>query len=304
MAVIDLVGQKFGRWTVIERAPRPEGNSSRSAFWLCRCECGTEKVVSGNVLRQGKSQSCGCYNKDSHTDKYIDLTNKRFGKLLVLQKVPRPEYLKTPGAYWLCHCDCGKEKVIYGRSLTTGRTTSCGTCRTEIVDDLTGQVFDQLTVIERDYSRPSNGNGAFWKCKCSCGNYITVLGKNLKHHERHSCGCIHSFGEKEISELLVKNSINFKAQYTFTDLKGSKGGLLRFDFAIFDTNNNLLRLIEFQGEQHYDETNSWFDNPKSNDNSKLEYCKNHNYTLVLIPYWKRHNILLEDILGDKYVYKN
>lgn len=51
MAVIDLVGQKFGRWTVIKRVPKPEGNSSRSAFWLCRCECGTEKVVSGNVLR-------------------------------------------------------------------------------------------------------------------------------------------------------------------------------------------------------------------------------------------------------------
>lgn len=53
--VIDLTGQKFGRLTVISRAEKPEGSHSTSAFWLCRCECGNEKVISANVLRQGKS---------------------------------------------------------------------------------------------------------------------------------------------------------------------------------------------------------------------------------------------------------
>ena len=286
--VIDLTGQKFGRWTVLERAPKPEGSHSTSAFWLCRCECGTEKVVSGNVLKQGKSQSCGCYNVDSHAEKYIDLTNKRFGKLLVLKKVPRPDNLCSSGTYWLCKCDCGKEKIIYGQSLLKGNTTSCGACRVDIVDDLTGQVFDQLTVIERDFSRPSNGNGAFWKCRCTCGNEITVLGKNLKHQPHHSCGCIVSFGENRIKQLLQDNNIDFQTQYTFEDLVGLKGGLLRFDFAIFD-NQQIIRLVEYQGEQHYntkDYNTSWFDAPFEHDALKRKYCKKHGYTLVYIPYWR------------------
>ena len=301
--VIDLTGQKFGRLTVLHRAEKPEGSHSTSSFWLCKCECGTEKIISSNVLRQGKAVSCGCYNRDKQYSKYKDLTGKTFGKLTVLYKVPRPEHLTTPGAYWLCKCECGKEKIIYGSSLLKGHTTSCGACRTDIVDDLTGQVFDQLTVIERDFSRPSNGNGAFWKCRCTCGNEITVLGKNLKHQPRHSCGCIVSFGENRIKQLLQDNNIDFQAQYTFEDLVGLKGGLLRFDFAIFD-NQQIIRLVEYQGEQHYntkDYSTSWFDAPFEHDALKRKYCKKHGYTLVYIPYWKRDSISLSDIMGDKYI---
>lgn len=60
----DLTGQCFGILTVIERAEnykRKSGGSS--ACWLCRCECGTEKVVRGTHLRSGRIVSCGCYGK-------------------------------------------------------------------------------------------------------------------------------------------------------------------------------------------------------------------------------------------------
>lgn len=53
-AAIDLTGQKFGRWTVLNRT---EG---RRQNWDCRCECGREKSVYGADLRVGKSLSCGC----------------------------------------------------------------------------------------------------------------------------------------------------------------------------------------------------------------------------------------------------
>jgi HNH endonuclease len=49
--LIDLSAQKFGRWTVIGRAPRPR-------HWLCRCECGREVAVTGQSLREGKSAQC------------------------------------------------------------------------------------------------------------------------------------------------------------------------------------------------------------------------------------------------------
>ena len=56
--LIDLTGQRFGRWTVLRRAGNYgdyilDGHTSPT--WLCRCDCGAEGVVTGNNLRMGKS---------------------------------------------------------------------------------------------------------------------------------------------------------------------------------------------------------------------------------------------------------
>lgn len=52
MRRIDLAGQRFGRWQVLEYVG---GNR-----WLCRCQCGEEKAVLSLKLRNGESKSCGC----------------------------------------------------------------------------------------------------------------------------------------------------------------------------------------------------------------------------------------------------
>jgi hypothetical protein len=52
--LIEMVGKKFGKLTVIERV---NGHASK---WLCRCDCGNNKVVFGGNLRRGHTQSCGC----------------------------------------------------------------------------------------------------------------------------------------------------------------------------------------------------------------------------------------------------
>lgn len=65
---IDLTGQKYNRWTVIRFIERIE----TAYFWLCRCECGTEKAVRRATLRKGTSISCGCWRKES--------TSKRFSE--------------------------------------------------------------------------------------------------------------------------------------------------------------------------------------------------------------------------------
>ncbi len=59
--LIDLVGQKFDRWTVIERAGRSDKGRT---LWLCRCTCGTERKVDGMNLKQGGSKSCGCLRSE------------------------------------------------------------------------------------------------------------------------------------------------------------------------------------------------------------------------------------------------
>ena len=67
---IDLTGQRFGRLTVIKECGRDKG---RSVLWLCKCECGNEKVVDGRSLRGGRTTSCGCYKKEKSSDKMKEI---------------------------------------------------------------------------------------------------------------------------------------------------------------------------------------------------------------------------------------
>ena len=110
-----------------------------------------------------------------------------------------------------------------------------------------------------------------------------------------------SQGQQEIRFLLESNNINFKQEITFQDLKLINK--LRFDFGIYNDNNELIRLIEFDGEQHYKNQNFFQDLQyiKNNDKIKNEYCKNNNISLVRIPYWEKDKITLEMLLGDKYL---
>jgi len=55
--VINLVGQRFGRLTVIEEVERTKG---MHVAWLCKCDCGNESIVMGDNLRSGRTKSCGC----------------------------------------------------------------------------------------------------------------------------------------------------------------------------------------------------------------------------------------------------
>jgi hypothetical protein len=51
-----LPGERYDRWTVVADAP--------GRHYLCRCDCGTERTVTGSALRRGRSRSCGCIAKD------------------------------------------------------------------------------------------------------------------------------------------------------------------------------------------------------------------------------------------------
>lgn len=57
----DYSGEKFGRLTVIKRA---ENNKYNQVRWLCKCDCGNEKIVLANNLRNGQTKSCGCLKKE------------------------------------------------------------------------------------------------------------------------------------------------------------------------------------------------------------------------------------------------
>lgn len=58
---MDLIGQKFGRLTVIKKGPKKQGGKQ---YWMCKCECGNTKSVYQYNLISGQTQSCGCLQKE------------------------------------------------------------------------------------------------------------------------------------------------------------------------------------------------------------------------------------------------
>ena len=62
---VDISGLRFGRWTVVEKAGKTKDNHQ---MWLCRCDCGVTRDVTGKDLRVGKSRSCGCISKEIFQD--------------------------------------------------------------------------------------------------------------------------------------------------------------------------------------------------------------------------------------------
>lgn len=232
-----------------------------------------------------------------------NLTNQKFGRLTALQRDASKPSGAGKSAYWICQCDCGNICSIRQDKLTKEITQSCGCLskevRTEIfLKDLAGQRFGKLIVIDRDTTVPM-GKGYFaqWNCICDCGNKVSVRGDHLRNGTTQSCGCINSQGELKLSQILMENNILFKKEYSFQDLTGENGHLLRFDFAIMNSDNSLVCLIEYQGEQHYKpyhfDTQERFEKRQAYDVLKREYCKEHDIKLIEVPYTDYNALSLE-----------
>lgn len=213
--------------------------------------------------------------------KLIDLTGQTFNYLTVLY---RDNTKKSKEAYWVCQCKCGNIKSVRSSCLRQNLIYSCGCYNKENArklgiknkHDIVGNKYGKLLVLE-DTGLRSNDRQVMWKCKCDCGNIINVKAGNLISGNTFSCGCLVSYGEYYIQQILEKNEIKFQKQFSFFDLKDK--GKLRFDFSIFLNNKQIL--LEYDGEQHYDSTNIYFSKDmQKHDKMKNEYCKNNNIPLI------------------------
>lgn len=310
--VNNLIGQKFGQIEVVEIDTKKSQKYNRT-YYKCYCNICNSYFVKrvDDISRHDWNNGCGCRQKiNKRLKQSIDLTGCVFGKLTVIE-IDKEETAKhKENIYWKCQCSCGNIVSICTSSLKYGNTLSCGCYNKERIREtkmknLSGQTFGKLTVIELDEEQMKKAkagerynSNAYWKCKCSCGNIVSVIGTDLCKGKTSSCGCIKSKGELLIKEFLIKNNICFQSQYYFPDLKGVVS-YLKFDFAIF-RNNKIFTLIEFQGQQHYKPIDYFggeevFNKQQFYDQKKRDYCKNKNIKLLEIPYYKIDNI--EEILG-------
>lgn len=295
------IGEKYGRLTAIKQVERPTHIKSGGKYFLFHCDCGNEKIIRGTSVSAGVIQSCGCLHKEKVRSNGNNLIGKRFGRLVVIEQVENNHSHR--GKYWRCQCDCGNYTEVRSDDLTGGTSLSCGCLQRERaginkINEI-GNRYGRLTVI--DLANSDNQGHAYWRCICDCGNTKICKASSLRNGTILSCGCLKSKGEMLIAQYLRKRKINFNSQVSFSDLfYKSEDAPLKFDFGIYDNNNKLILLIEFQGIQHYDSSNFFFSEENIiRDELKRKYCIDKKIPLIEIKYDEDIEEKLKFIGGDE-----
>lgn len=208
-----------------------------------------------------------------------------FGKWTVKKLLPSTKKC-------LCECECGEIKEVYKTDLRSGTSTSCGNCTRIHLN----QKFGFLTVLEKDEELSKKWGVTYFKCLCKCGNQKSVRARHLKNGSTLSCGCLKSKGNQLINKLLTESNYNFLPEYSFEELQDKRS--LYFDFVVFNDDNSIKCLIEYNGEQHYYKSEFFggeerFVKQKQHDQMKRDFCRINNLKLIEIPYWDFKNITID-----------
>lgn len=294
-AKLNLIDQHFGKLTVEKETSI---RKNKSVVWSCRCECGNIENFSTKELRSdGIIQCSKCGNKRKPQNNLLEnIIDRKFNHLLVTEK---SKYKSCGKILYACKCDCGNENVIYATrtDLQSGHTKSCGCIKRKYN---IGDVINNRKIL-KIIGKKDNGR-FYYLCQCLlCGTEYEALAQTLD--KSIGCGCQKSKGEFNIIKILKENDIPYLKEYSF------KNSNYRFDFALLDKDNNIIRLVEFDGEQHFKEniknsgwnTKDHFEYVHKNDLEKNKLAKEQNIPLVRIPYTERESLSLDKIFSDTYI---
>ena len=112
--VRNLTGQKFGRWTAVERVEKPHGVTDTGAYWLFKCECGTERVKRGAGVAN-KGGSCGCLKSEINSNQ---MAKMQLGKHGTIKDRFFSRFKKSDNGCWLWTAHADKDG--YGILPATG----------------------------------------------------------------------------------------------------------------------------------------------------------------------------------------
>lgn len=225
-----------------------------------------------------------------------NLIGKRYGKLTVIGRDSLQR--KDNHIYWICKCDCGKEISVRSTLLVTNKKSHCS-CEKNFyqgkIVDLTNQHFGNLIALYPTEKR--SGSHVMWHCKCLCGKELDIDGHSLRMGLSQSCGCsFFSKGEEKIKNLLEINHFIYETQKTFDSCRfQDTNALAKFDFYVEET-----YLIEYDGIQHFEETN-WskpeiLKKIQERDVFKNKWCKENNIPLIRIPYTYYQKLSIKDLI--------
>lgn len=284
------------------------------------CSCGEEFYMTVNSLVTDNKRYCNFCSRSKPYDGLIDYTkliqeecDKR-GYELITKDITRSrqkfDYICTK------HRDKGMLQSTY--NLLVKRGHGCAYCGSETsglkrridINEAIELVNSKgLKYVDYYYDKPNENATSQLFIKYICNNHVDRGIQVAPYQEMKNRGfgcpcCKISRNERIVSEILDKNGIKYKNQYTFEDCKDKYK--LPFDFYLLDKNT----LIEVDGEGHYFVVNfggtyedaiKKFETCKKHDKMKDEYCDRNNIKLVRIPYYiiKDENIDLEKYILDR-----
>ena len=268
----------------------------RKIILTCKIHGDFEQIPSNHLKGHGCS-SCN-NNKKSNTQEFIKKSIMKYGdiysydfvnysncekKVKIVCRTHGPFY-QTPYLHLNsngCSKCAGKHKLDKLGFMTTSK---------EIHND--SYIYDEVKYINNKT-----------KVKIICKTHGEF--EQTPNHHMRGIGCPickSSKGELEIKRILEINDIGYKRQFKFDNL--SYKSKLIFDFAIFDKNNNLKYLIEYNGIQHYKRSSIFhkdekdFKLSKIRDRLKRKYCSKYNISLLIIKYNENISNKLKKIINE------
>ena len=268
---------KFGHWEVIKF---DHTNKHRIKYFLCKCDvCGLVRPVRASALLDGTSTACSKSCSSS-------LLGLSFGEWQVLSRD------KSKPRNYICKCSCGTISSIFGSSLKSGSSKSCGCLKKantkqrflDQAESHIGEKYGKLTILDCFVKN----DRYYYKCQCECGNLHDVNGSKLFSGETTSCGCINSKANEEMARILTRLNIPFKREYRLEGCRDKN--LLPFDFALFNNEDELIGLIENNGSQHYSARGTQWNTPEKliytqkHDFIKQKFAEDNHIPFLVIPY--------------------
>ena len=216
--------------------------------------------------------------------------------------------LSMRGRRTMIHCICKnhRDKGIQIKSLSgIKRDLGCIYCAGVAKftqEEFQEKVWQNDKNIEVVSEYTGNKNKVDCHCK-ACGYEWSSIASNLMYGG--GCpNCSGSKGEIKIRDFLDDLNLSYEREFSFDDLWGDCDRQLRFDFAVFNEDDSIKCLIEYDGIQHFKPINFWgneyshtqlrFETLQRYDKRKNNYCKKNGIKLIRIPYTEFENI--EEIL--------
>lgn len=229
---------------------------------------------------------------------------KTFGNLKVLGVLKRIIPSKSHTTVFKCQCiKCNDIIAAQSTRVRQNDVHSCS-CYQHFID-LKGKQFGDWTVIGEHFRSQEK---TYWPCQCSCGTKKNVRADQLIRGISLSCGCKHtSKAARLIEQILKDHNIKYTKEKTFSDCLSPRKVALRYDFAIFNSNEQIIQLIEYDGEFHYYAQDEFFGGKAELlyrqicDQIKNEYAKNNKIPLIRIPYFKQSEITYENLFNNHFL---
>lgn len=221
------------------------------------------------------------------------LKNDYIGKICgcwqVLERDNHPSS-KSHETFWICKClNCGSIASVRKTNLDRN-PKGCNICKRKWG---IGDQFGLLTII----GKAPKPNYVMVQCACGSEPFAVRL-SHLKgqgdHSRTISCGCLReSGGELKIKQILEQYNYNFQKQYRIKEKKDNY--VMIFDFVIFDENNQIIKCIEYDGEQHFRPIEFFggeeqYQIQRMRDERKNKWCENNGIVLLRVPYYDFNKI--------------